>query len=463
MTHSLNSRIARFVCSGADSLLTLPAREQAIRAILDTIAVTIAGGAEPEVRALESSLIAQPGEGACRSPWSGNSYRADDAATLYGMASHMLDYDDVSMLAICHPSAPVLSALAAAATGGLCARPPSGGELLLAFGIGTEVMIRLGQAMGFRHYELGFHATATLGHVGAAAAVARLAGLGPERTAHALAIAASMSGGLQKNFGSMVKPLHAGLAAANALRAVRMAAAGVQGAAEPFESEGFLKAFSGGMTQAFPQDLAFGKPFAIERPGFEQKRYPCCYMLHKIIEATLAMKRETGCTLAQVKHALVQLPPGGRKPLIHPHPKSGLNGKFSGPYAVVAGLLDGKIDLASFVDEAVLRPEVQSRLADVEVVEESVAGVNSTDMGRAPVTVRLTLQDGSVLSHTVIPSPGSLEDPLTLPQLRQKWLDCFGRGVPRLSASAAGALFDEGLELESNPDAADWLARNFAH
>src|SRR3546814_5230541 len=110
-------------------------------------------------------------------------YRRDDAALLIGMASHVLDYDDVSMLAVCHPSTPILSALLATAD----RERTSGRALVEAFVVGTEVLIRLGQAMGFRHYALGFHATATPGTVGAAAACARLLGLDERRTAHALA------------------------------------------------------------------------------------------------------------------------------------------------------------------------------------------------------------------------------------------------------------------------------------
>ena len=501
-THSpaaptLTHKLAQFICTDADRLVTPAVRHAAVRALLDTVAVTIAGGADDAVRRLESSLepsfaaspvlsaaaspassLKAPAQQAgtsqgCYSPWSGTRHGAADAALLYGMAGHMFDYDDVSMLAVCHPSAPVLSALIAACGGDLRARSVSGHAVLTALCVGTEVLIRLGQAMGFRHYELGFHATATLGTVGAAAAVARLAGLDPVRTGHALAIAASMSGGLQKNFGSMVKPLHVGLAAANGLRAVRMAQAGMLGASEAFEAGGFLRAFSGGATDHWPPALRLGEPFALAHPGFEQKRYPCCYMMHKIIEATLWLKRQSGCTLDQVRRVRINMPQGGTRPLIHPFPKNGLHGKFSAPYAVVASLADGRMDLASFTDEAVLREGIQARLQDVDVMEvaevaEVVDGVQKAggqtaapDLGRLPVSVMLMLHDGSVLEHTVVASPGSPDDPLTLAQLRHKWTDCFGRGLPTLAASHVGELFDQGLDFDSINPASLWLDRIF--
>jgi len=445
-------RLAQFATGasvGAD------VRRAAIPMVLDTLAVTLAGGAEPGVRALMAALDPHHGAPAIPSFWDGRGYRGDDAALLIGMASHVLDYDDVSTLAMCHPSAPIMSALLATAR----RDQTSGKELLDAFAVGTEVLIRLGQAMGFRHYALGFHATATLGSVGAAAACSRLLGLDAREAAHALAIAASLASGLRANFGSTVKPLHVGIAAANGQKAARLAAAGIEGAAEAFEGEGYLHAFSGGEVRSWPEALDLGHPFAIAEPGFEQKRYPCCYMLHKIIEATLSLRREAGITLGDVASALVRMPNGATKPLIHPRPKSGLSALFSAPYAVIAGLADGRIDLMSFTDAAVLRPEIQTRLPDVTVVEDASAPKQGAEVGAAPVTVSLMLTAGGELSRTVVASPGSRQDPLTEVQLRAKWADCLLRARPGLAAATLEGLFDEGLTIAEAPTVDGWLAR----
>lgn len=445
-------RLAGFVTGATAGPEVLAA---ATPVVLDTLAVTLAGGAEPGVRTLMEALAGDDGASAVPSFWDRRRYRPDDAALLVGMASHMLDYDDVCTLAMCHPSSPVLSALLASAD----RRRVSGRDLLAAFAVGTEVLIRLGQAMGFRHYALGFHATATLGTVGAAAACARLLGLDRRRTAHALAIAASLASGLRANFGSMVKPLHVGVAAANGQKAARLAAAGVEGAAEAFDGEGFLHAFSGGTVAAWPDGLELGRPFAIVAPGFEQKRYPCCYMLHKIIEATLALRREEGVGVDDLRSAHVRMPNGGTKPLIHPHPGSGLNALFSGPYAVLAGLSDGRVDLGSFTDAAVLRPEVQARLAAVTLVEDETQSRQGADIGAAPVTVTLALASGAEVSRTVVASPGSRQDPLTEAQLRAKWADCLLRARPEIPGATLERLFDEGRSLAAAPDIAGWLGR----
>jgi 2-methylcitrate dehydratase PrpD len=449
----ITEQLVRFILTPATQLASRDLRARAVRSILDTVAVTIAGAPEPGVRALEQALEHSGDTRTSPIPWSANRYRPEDACLLLGMASHILDYDDVSMLAVCHPSAPVLSGLWALAPH----TPASGSDFIDAYLVGTEVLIRSGQAMGFRHYELGFHATATLGTLGAAAACGRLLKLDPSQTAHALAIAASRSSGVRKNFGSMVKSLHVGMAAAGGLGAARLAQAGVQGAQEVLEEGGWLRAFSGGLTDTWPAGLVLGSPFAIHSPGFEQKRYPCCYLMHKIIEATLALRREHGLLLNGLEHARVDMCKGGTAPLIHPLPRNGLNGKFSGPYAVVAALADGQVNLQTFEDKSVLRSAVQVALATVQVVESDVGLAPGSDVGSAPVTVTLTYRDGRCFSRTVTLSSGSPEDPLTDADLLEKWRDCLLRGLPRLASGAADALFDAGAGLDAHANAAEWL------
>jgi 2-methylcitrate dehydratase PrpD len=263
--------LADFVLGGRVDDHTL---RLATSAVLDTVAVTIAGSGEPGPSRLQKALEPVHGPLSSRLLWSAASFNRFDAALITGTASHVLDYDDVSMLSVCHPSAPVLSALLNLRSWDKL----DGRELIEAFVIGTEVLIRLGQAMGFRHYALGFHATATLGTVAAAAACARLLRLSPIQTRHALAIAASMSSGLQVNFGSMVKSLHVGIAASNGLRAVQLAAAGIEGANEVLSGSGFIRAFSGDESSEWPDTLRLGAPCSMS-PASNRSDIPaatCC-------------------------------------------------------------------------------------------------------------------------------------------------------------------------------------------
>jgi len=213
----------------------------------------------------------------------------------------------------------------------------------------------------------------------------------------------------------------------------------------------------GGSTITWPAELVLGQPYAISEPGFEQKRYPCCYMLHKMIEATLGLRAEAGLTLADVAAMRVDVVQGGTAALIHPHPRNGLNALFSGPYAILASLEDGRIDLRSFTDASVLRPQLQTRLREVQVIEAKASLKDGSDVGSAPVTVTLTLTDGSSLARTITASPGSPLDPLTPDQLGQKWRDCLERASAAVDPDQAGALLEAGHGMAAAVSVRPWL------
>ncbi|MCE9661026.1 MAG: MmgE/PrpD family protein [Burkholderiales bacterium] len=439
--------------SSRETALPAGVRRRAVRVLLDTLAVTLAGYREDAAQAVARAL--QPSQDSCSVslPWTPERYRPDDACLLLGTAAHVLDYDDVSMIAVCHPSVPIFTALYVLAQ----QTALTGAQFIDAFAIGTEILIRSGEAMGFRHYDLGFHATATLGTLGATAACARTLNLSPVQTNHALAIAASMSSGVRENFGTMVKSLHVGIAAGSGLRAARLAQAGVEGADDVLNGRGWLHAFSGGQSEQWPKAVVLGTPYALDQPGFEQKRYPCCYMMHKMIQATLDLRLKHGLSLDGLEQALVVTPRGGTAALNHPWPTEGLAAKFSGPYAVVGSLADGRMTLASFEDEAIQRPAVQAALRRVDVREADGVALQGSDVGSAPVSVTLIYANGRRFERTITASPGSAADPLTDGDLLAKWRDCVGRGLPDMAAERIEPLFHAGMNLDDQPDAGAWL------
>src|SRR5262249_3676153 len=158
----------------------------AARALLDTIGVTLAGVGEPAARVVQR-VTSEDSGGPCGVVGAPLRASAANAALANGPAAHALDFDDMCFGSLAHPSAPLVSAaLAAGEWAGA-----SGAELLDAYIVGFEIEGRLGRAMNPRHYQRGWHYTATIGTIGTAAAAARLFGLDVERTGHALAIAAS--------------------------------------------------------------------------------------------------------------------------------------------------------------------------------------------------------------------------------------------------------------------------------
>src|SRR5712692_11257156 len=203
------SIVADFVAKSRWEDCPAPAVEAAKRAILDCLGVMLAGSVEPGPRILQAVAGAEGGAPLATVVGAGTRTGAVWAALCNGTAAHALDFDDTNFLLMGHPSAPVLSAALAAAELALA----DGRALVHAFLLGFEVETSLAEVINPAHYEKGFHATGTLGALGAAAAASRLLGLDAAQTRTALAIAATQASGLKENFGTMTKPFHAGHAA----------------------------------------------------------------------------------------------------------------------------------------------------------------------------------------------------------------------------------------------------------
>lgn len=426
----------------------LPAsvREEAAEAFVDTLGCALAGWSEPSVQTLIRSrepLPSSPDAGAFT--WGdGRETTPGLAALINGTAAHALDYDDLVLEVTAHPSGALVAAALAA---GEAARA-SGREVLSAYVRGLELLVRLGETLGFRHYELGWHATSTLGTLGAVGTAGSLRGLDEEEMVHALGTAASMASGLQKNFGSMVKPLHMGMAARHGVRAARLAAKGFEADGNVFGEGGFGRAFTGGAVDAV--DVSLGEPLYLEESGLSRKKYPCCYATHRMIEGALRL-REGGLTdPGKIESLTVTVPPGGLAPLRDEAPETGSEAKFSGEYCVLTALRDGTVNLESFTEEAVRRETIRTFLSRVLLREEDGEPPPDATLADGIVTMECELVDGGTLTRTVEDVPGSPRDPMTPEELHGKFRDCravFARRTGR-SVGASGKVFQRWMQLE---------------
>jgi 2-methylcitrate dehydratase PrpD len=451
---NVSERLARFVAE------TEGVPEEAIvqgkRAVLDTLGVTLAGSRQESARTVADWVREQGGRAAATVLGQGFRAPAADAALANGTAAHALDYDDVSLPMRGHPSVPLLPAVLALAE----KEGRSGHDLLTAFVLGFEVETKLGRAIGEPHYALGWHATSTLGTLGAAAACARLLRLDVERTWMALGIAASLAGGLQQNFGTMTKPLHAGWAARNGVVAAELAARGFTADRCALEGEsgrtparyarlrpgGFLRAMTGGAEVDLAPLDALGEPFEITASGFGVKLYPCCYAVHRSLDAALELRTRHRIEAAGIAEVQVEVSRGALLPLRREPPVTGLEGKFSLEYCLAAALLDGRVGLASFTDEAVRRPAVRMLMSQVHAEEGEEAG--AVPIG-GYAEVRIVLQDGSEHSLRVDRPRGDPSRQLSWEELVGKFRVCT-EGV--LSAEAAEQIVSLVERLEELTD-----------
>ena len=438
------ARIAEFVANSRWEDLPLQAVEQAKWAILDSVGVTLAGSVEPPARIIQK--VAQAEGGAAFATVLGTRIKTGSvwAALANGIAGHALDFDDTNFAMMGHPSVPVLSAALAAGELALA----DGRALLHAFLLGFEVETTLGEVVNPAQYQRGFHATGTLGTLGAAAAASKLLELDPVQTRHAMAIAASQASGLKQNFGTMTKPFHAGHAARNGLLGALLAREGFTASEVALEGpQGYFSVLG---RQPHDPTAALGRlgaPWKILTSGVAVKPYPSCACTHSIIDAVLELRETHRIIPEEVREITVGVAPSVPNILIHHVPRTGLEGKFSAEFCAAAALVDGHIGIATFTDEKTADPKLRAVMEKVQTVVDPMLPADQERQAWTQVTVRLA--DGRMLEVPPREVRGHPSVPLSQEALRAKFEDCAAVALTRQRAESAAEMLET---LEGCPD-----------
>lgn len=291
--------------------------------LLDWIGVTIVGAHEPVTHILREELSHQGGPQQATIIGDSGRLPTYHAVLLNGTASHALDYDDVNHAIPGHPSAPIIPAILALAED----IGASGTEFMDAFLAGYETSCRIGQLVAPSHYEKGFHATATIGGFGAAAACAKLLRLNAQQTTYALGIAATRGAGLKSMFGTSCKPLHAGQTALTGLMAASLARRGLDSREDALEcAQGFAATYS----SDFNPKNALSEPaggFHILSNLF--KYHASCFETQAAIECGIQLRRQYGIESKKIKNVLLHANTSCNKICNIEKPKTALETKFS--------------------------------------------------------------------------------------------------------------------------------------
>jgi 2-methylcitrate dehydratase PrpD len=417
------------------------AREAARHCLLDFLAVALAGAREPLVDILVEAIVRR--EGAAEARLVGRPERATalTAALVNGAAGHALDFDDTHMRMNGHPTVPVLPALLALVDGGAA----TGRALLTALVAGIELECRLGVLLGARHYEVGFHSTATLGTFGAAAASAHLLGLDAGQWVQAMGLAGSQAAGLKSAFGTMTKPFHAGRAASAGLLAALLARGGFTAATDVLEAkQGFFETHAGDPPDRSRLDRLRGR-FLVRETLF--KYHAACYLTHAAIEAARGLRQRHDIDPGTLDDVELTVAPLLLRVCNIAEPKTGLEGKFSLRSTTAMALLGADTaDLATYSDRRMADPALVRLRDRVRVV---------TDAGREATRARVTLTAGTrrfeAEADTGVPATDLAEQRT---RLRRKF-DALA--VPCLGADRAAGLAAAALGIDDLPRAAELL------
>ncbi len=424
------------------------------RSVLDGLGLALAGAVSDTARIAQRYLSSLGIANTRNSTVIGTGMRlpARFAAFANGIAIHADDFDDTQLAVakdrvyglLTHPTSTALPPVLALAE----RDRRSGQDLMTAYQIAVEVECKVAEAILPRHYQQGFHSTATCGAIGATAGAAQLLGLDREATRRALSIGASQAAGLRENFGTMTKPFHAGRAAESGLVAAELAALGFTASPIGLEADrGFFRAAGGGYS-AEMIDGKLGHPWTFAFPGVSIKPHPSGSLTHPGMSVMLDLVHRHDLRPDRVKRVSVGTNHNMPNALIHHRPTNELQAKFSMEFCMAILLLERKAGLEQFTDEVVNRPDVQALLKRVEFGVHPEAEAAGFDKMTTLVEIELT--DGTTVKGSADFGKGSPANPMTDAELADKFRQCASWGG--LDARRADAVIDRVWHIEELHD-----------
>lgn len=371
--------------------------ESARNSLLDWVICGRAGIGEPVAQKTRAFMEMEGGAQAA-SVFGGGLAPARMAALVNGTISHAIDFDDTHFAHVGHLSVGIYPAALAAGE----AEGARKSQIIAAFLLGAEAAIRVGLVLGNGHYNRGFHQTATAGAFGATIAAGRLMGLTREQMRMALGLCSARASGLKSQFGTMGKPLNAGIAAANGVEAAQLARLGMISCDDGLMGEqGFIATHSDAPQ---PHVAPIGEWLF---PEISYKFHACCHGTHAMIEGLRALMPIAPDLIAKIT---LRTNPRWLSVCNIPKPATGLEAKFS--YSWLAAMIVSGRDTGAFESytDAV---SADAELAAIAKRVEIIGDENISDM-QAKGTV--TLNDGKSLPFAYDlangPAPEELKDRL---------------------------------------------------
>jgi len=397
------------------------------KSILDGFGLALAGS-RAESGPISRKFIEQSGACSGKATVIGTAQKtsARFAALANGISIHADDFDDTQLAAakdrvyglLMHPTVPVLPAIFALAE----QRRVTGKEWMLAYHMGAEVECKVAESISPRHYQDGFHTTGTCGPFGSAAACAKLLKFDLTKTLNAFGLAASQSGGLRENFGTMTKPFQAGHAAESGLVSAELAALGWTAAEQILEADrGFFHAAGGSYDPSAIMNR-LGDPWTFASPGVSLKPYPSGSLTHPAMTELARLIETNNIKASQVEKVDVGANHNMTTTLLHHDPKTGLEAKFSMEFCMAILLLERKAGLGQFSDQVVQRPDVREMIRKINFYVDPEA--ESAGFDKMTSILKITLKDGKVITGQAAFGKGSPTNPMNFDEAAAKFRGC---------------------------------------
>ena len=431
----LSEQIGQFIAGFVLESVPPRALERARIAFIDTLGVMLAGSREgPAV--IVRDMVALEGTHPVASIV-GTSQRASPqlAALANGVASHALDFDLTCMQGQLTASLiPALLPIAESSS----ATPR---ETIAAYIVGFEVASHLSRANPNHNGAGAWHGTGTIGTIAAAAASARLLKVPASAIPNVIGIAVSLASGVNANYGTMTKPLHAGQAARNGMTAALLGMRGFSANHAAIEGRG-------GFAHTFARDLEWhveafedlGKHYDLAEQGFQLKRYPCGGVIHTAIDAALMLRQKLGEQITQISAINAGISHYAANRAKPEYPTDTEAAKFNLQYVIGFALAKGSPKLDSFAAQA----RDDSRVKGLaQLVCVSLDPEFADARTHYPTRLQVTLSDGRMIGEVRYQPSGAADFPLSTAQIEEKFINCATQTIDNEAAEKLLGLLGE--------------------
>ena len=392
-----------------------PPREIVEKLLIDVAGLCVAARNESYVRA---ALKSWESSGKCSAIGHARALDAGGAAFVNGTAAHGEDFDDTFEGGPIHAGAVIVPAILAVSE----REKISGKDAMRGIAVGVELMCRASTVAPKMIHKAGFHPTAVLGAMGAAAGVSVALGLSKTQFVNALGIAGSMAAGIIEYLaeGTWTKRMHPGWAAQSGIRAADLAHAGFVGPRTVFEGEhglyhGFARTTDGHWDRLLD---GFGRRWVTSTIAF--KLYPCGTMTHPYIDCARRLGKKV--KFEDIEEIVCEAAEGTLHRLWEPlaakqRPPNAYAGKFSTPYCIASGFVLGNAGLDAFTEERVRDPRLLALAGKVRYEIDPHNPYPDNYTGH----VRVRMKDGSVVEERQPHLRGGAHEPLSRADVEDKF------------------------------------------
>lgn len=432
--------------------------DKAKKSTLDTLGACLAAsGMVPECREVCRLVKSAMGKRESTIIGFGGRVPAWSAAFVNGGLSHGIEYDDLHHRSMSHPSGALVPATLAIAErlGGV-----NGKEFLTAIALGQDLIIRL--ASSPHSQDLDWLPFPVFGVFGTAAACGKLLGFDEDRTSAAIGAALCYSAGpriIARGTGTTLRAVFSALPAEGGVRAALLAQSGICGPRNSLEADkGFFSAFFQGKYDRNVVLAELGQRFEGADIGY--KPWPSCGNTHAPIEATLNLMKEFGLSsdeIAAITVSASDMARGNCEPLEQKQrPKTGMEARFSLPFAVAIAAVKRRVTLDDFTAEGISDTKVTA-LAQ-KVMPRLDASLNAIP-GISASIVEIKTKNGDRHSKRVDFAYGHPRNPMSFDDIIAKFRDCAAHSFRPVPLASVEQVIEMTTSLEKMADVTQIIRR----